>query len=388
MRILQVHTHYRQPGGEDRVVETEAKLLSGAGHEVRSHRASNPEGPQAAIPFLLAPWNPAAARKLRQAVEDFQPDVAHVHNTWFAMSPSVVAELKATGVPVVVTLHNYRAICSAATLFRDGRPCTDCVGSHVGHAVAHRCYRGSSAQSAVAAASIAVHKRRGTWRRDVDRFLALTEFGRQQHIAGGFPPERIEVKSNSVDEPGRRTLLPSESRTVLFVGRLSEEKGVDTLLDAWARRSRQLDLVVIGTGPLEASLRKRAPTSVRFLGSQTPEEVAEQMASARALVFPSICYEGQGLVALEAAAAGLPVVVSDHGAMTGLFAPHARELLFPPGDADALSRRLDALEGADHVDAQGAVARRCFEERYSHEVALGRLEQIYRDVSVISNDDR
>jgi len=144
---------------------------------------------------------------------------------------------------------------------------------------------------------------------------------------------------------------------------------------------------VIGTGPLEASLRQRAPTSVRFLGSQTPEEVAAQMASARALVSPS-CYEGQVLVALKAAASGLPMVVSNLGAMTGLFALHARELLFPHGDADALDRRLDALEDADLVDAQGTVARRCLEERYSHEVALEHMEQIYQEVSATSRGKR
>ena len=142
-------------------------------------------------------------------------------------------------------------------------------------------------------------------------------------------------------------------------------------------------------GPLEASLRQRAPTSVRFLHSQTLEGVAAQMGSARALVFPSICYEGQGLVALEAAAAGLLMVVSNLGAMTGLFALHARELLFPHGDADALDRRLDALEDADLVDAQGAVARRCFEEWYSHQVALERLkQQIYQEVSATSRGHR
>lgn len=388
MRILQLHTRYRQPGGEDRAAETEAQLLRGAGHEVRRHRASNPKGPQAAVPFLLAPWNPAAARRLREAVEDFQPDVAHVHNTWFSMTPSVFAELQTAGVPVVVTLHNYRAICAAATLFRDGAPCTDCVGSHVGHAVIHRCYRASTVQSAVAATTIAVHKRRGTWHRHVDRFLALTEFVRQQHIAGGFPPERIEVKSNSVDEPGPRRLPPSASRTILFVGRLSAEKGVDTLLDAWARRSRQLELVVIGTGPMEASLRQRASSSVRFLGVKTPEKVAAQMASARALVFPSVSYEGQGLVALEAAAAGLPTVLSDLGAMSGLFAPHSRELLFPAGDADALGHRLDALEDAALVDAQGVIARRCYEERYTHDVALRHLERVYMDVAATARRRR
>jgi len=193
---------------------------------------------------------------------------------------------------------------------------------------------------------------------------------------------------SSDSRPTKRMVLEAEGGRARRGKSTSTESDLTSLLDAWARLSRQLDLVVIGTGCLEASLRQRAPTSVRFLGSQTPEEVAAQMASTRALVFPSISYEGQVLVALEAAAAGLPMVVSNLGAMTGLFAPHAREMLFPHGDADALDRRLDALEDADLLDAQGAVARRCLEERYSHEVALERLEQIFQKVSATSRGHR
>lgn len=381
MRILQLHTHYRQPGGEDRAVATEASVLRQAGHEVLTHRATNPDGPRAALTFAAAVWNPAAGHQVRRLAAEFRPDVAHVHNTWFAMSPAVLPALHSAGIPVVVTLHNYRYVCSSANLFRDGAPCTDCVGTHPGHAVVHRCYRGSLPQSVVAAASNAVHDWRGTWQHDVDQFLALTEFGRQQFIAGGLPPERIAIKSNSVSDPGPRNHPPSASRTVVFVGRLSEEKGVDTLLDAWKAKKRELDLVVVGTGPLDTQLRQRAPASVRFLGAQSADSVAALMLSARALVFPSIGFEGQGLVALEAAAAGLPVIVSDLGAMTGLFEPYARELLFSPGDPDSLSGRLDALEDDAFIDSQGAIARRCFEDRYSHDVALERLERIYRELA-------
>jgi glycosyltransferase involved in cell wall biosynthesis len=381
MRILQVHTHYRQPGGEDAVVATEAALLRRAGHQVLTHRPENPVGPRAAAALAAAPWNEVQARAIARQVVRLRPDVVHVHNTWFATSAAVFRAVRRAGVPVVMTLHNYRLVCAAATLFRDGAPCTDCVGTHPWHGVEHACYRGSRPQSAIAAATIALHQRRGTWHRDVDRFIALTDFGRAQFITGGLPTERIVVKSNSVDDPGPRVLPPSASDVVICLGRLSAEKGLGGLLDAWSRAPARLRLVIVGTGPLEASLRARAPEGVEFLGALPPDDVAALLLRSRALVFPSMSFEGQGLVALEAAAAGLPVILSDHGAMSDLFSPGADELVFPPGDVDALAARLAQLDDDRFVDDHGRFTRRRFEERYTHATALERLEDTYRSVA-------
>jgi len=380
VRILQVHTHYRQPGGEDAVVDTEARLLRASGHDVLTWQEANPQGTGAVVSLAGAAWNPAAARRLRRAAERFRPDVAHVHNTWFAMSPAAITTLHRLEIPVVMTLHNYRLICAAATLYRDGAPCHDCVGTHPWHAVTHGCYRGSRIQSAVAAASMAVHAKRGTWHEEVDRFLALSEFGRQQVVAGGLPENKVLVKPNSVNDPGTRADPPSASRKVLFVGRLSEEKGVGGLLQAWSDISADLELLIVGAGPLEDQLRRIAPAGVTFTGRQPPAVVAELMLSARALVFPSTWYEGQPLTILEAAAAGLPVVLSDLGAMPEVFAPNAEELLFSAGDRSQLAERLDRLTANDFVDHYGTLTRQLFESRYTHEVALQRLEKIYASV--------
>jgi len=296
------------------------------------------------------------------------------------MSPAAIATLHRLSIPVVMTLHNYRLICAAATLYRDGAPCHDCVGTHPWHAVTHGCYRDSRLQSAVAAASMAVHAKRGTWQEEVDRFLALSEFGRGQVVAGGLPEAKVVVKPNSVGDPGARAHPPSTSRTVLFVGRLSEEKGVGGLLQAWSDVTGDLELLIVGAGPLEAQLRRSAPPGVTFTGRQPPEAVAELMLSARALVFPSTWYEGQPLTILEAAAAGLPVVLSDLGAMPEVFAPDADELLFSAGDRTQLVERLGRLKANDFVDLYGALTRQHFEQRYTHEVALQRLESIYESV--------
>jgi hypothetical protein len=190
MRILQVHTLYREEGGEDAVARAEAELLRRAGHELVPFIAHNPEATvPAAASLLVSAWNPVVARRIRAVAEQVRPDVAHVHNTWFALSPSVIAALGAAGVPVVMTLHNYRLLCVNASLFRDGRPCEDCVGTHPWHGVRHRCYRGSAGGSAAVAAAISVNRLLGTWQRHVRLFLALNEFARERFIRGGLPPE-------------------------------------------------------------------------------------------------------------------------------------------------------------------------------------------------------
>jgi glycosyltransferase involved in cell wall biosynthesis len=382
LRILQIHTYYRQSGGEDHVVHTDEALLRQAGHDVHTYRVGNPDDASAAAAFALAAWNGRAARQIRTFAEQVQPDLIHVHNTWFALSPAVFASLGQLGVPVVLTLHNYRLVCAAATLFRDGAPCHDCLGTHPWHAVRHRCYRDSTLTSAVAAGTIAVHQRRQTWQRDVSAFIAPSDFARERFIEGGLPGDRIVVKLHSVADPGPRTSPPSASRTVLFVGRLTEEKGIITLLEAWRRRPPPgLELAVVGTGPLEAELRRAVPEGVRFLGRQPNQVVLSLMLEARALVFPSLSYEGaRPLTPIEAAAAGLPVLLSDLGSMTEMFSPGADDLLVPPGDIAAFGAGLAMLADDAVVDHYGAHTRRTFEANHQHDVALRRLEQIYRSV--------
>lgn len=381
MRILQVHNRYLQPGGEDVAVATEARILRDAGHHVTTFEVRNPAAARAAVAHLTAaPWNPRAAERIQEEVRRQRPDVVHVHNTWYVLTPAVLSAVRATGAPVVVTLHNYRTVCAAATLFRDGAPCTDCVGGTAWPGIRHRCYRGSVVQSAVAATTIDLHRARRTWHRDVDRFLTLTEFGREVHAAAGLPAERIVVKSNSTDDPGPRRRPPSASSQVVYVGRLTEEKGIRDLLAAWRGRPARLELVVVGDGPLRAELEASAPPGVRFVGARDKPWVTRLLLEARALVFPSIWYEGQGLVALEAAAAGLPVTHPELGAMADLFAPDAGALTYRPRDPADLTAALERLGDDRHVDVHGRLTRRRFEERYTHEVARTTLEATYEAV--------
>jgi glycosyltransferase involved in cell wall biosynthesis len=382
MRILQIHTRYRYEGGEDAVARAEATLLAEAGHEVVPFIAENPSrpGPTAAA-MLTSAWNPLAARTLRAVATRVRPDVAHVHNTWFALTPSVVAALDAMGVPVVMTLHNYRLLCVNASLFRDGRPCEDCVGTHPWHGVQHRCYRDSVASSAAVAASISVNRLLGTWHRHVRLFLALNDFARERFVSGGLPPDRVWVKANSVADPGRRPGPPSDSRTVLFVGRLTPEKGLGVLLEAWRRLGRAgLELVVVGDGPMRAELERRSPAGVRFLGRLEPAAVHQWMLHSRVLVFPTRLYEGQPLSVLEAFAAGLPVLASRLGGNVELIGCVGDDWLVPAHDPAALAERLATL-GDDRLDQAGARARRIYEQRFTGPRNLQVLEAAYRQAS-------
>lgn len=378
LRVFQVHNRYRQAGGEDTVVAREAALLRSAGHNVAEYRTSNPDRVVAAgLTLLAAPWNPGAARRLRLVAEEHRPDVIHIHNTWWALSPASVRVLAKLDVPIVMTLHNYRLLCVNAMLFRDGKPCEDCVASHPWHGVKHACYQDSWAASVISAATIDLHRRMRTWDM-VDALLPLTEFARSRFLAGGFPPDKLRVKPNFVVDPGPRHSNPSESKMVVVVGRVSAEKGIQTLVEAWRRAAPTgLELVVIGDGPLRQELEINPPLSVRFLGSVSSAEVADYMLRARALVFPSVIYEGQPMVLLEGLAAGLPLVVSSIGGIPETVHDDQAAVFAEAGDADSWATALSRLGDDDWVDQAGRVARGVFEARYTPEQVLGELIDVY-----------
>lgn len=383
MRILQIHAPYRNHGGEDVVVRDEAIMLRAAGHEVDEYRVPNPRGhAQTFTALAFAPWNPAAASEVRGAAKRFRPDVVHVHNTWFRLSPSVPSAVHDLGVPVVMTLHNYRLLCVNGLLFREGRVCEDCVGTHPWRGVWHRCYRGSGPLSAIAASTIAVSRARHTWDQGIDRFIAPSAFTAAKIAAGGIAMEKITVKPHGVEDPGRRLDLASRSSTVLFVGRLSPEKGVSVLLDAWERiMPTSLQLLVVGDGPQREFLQRRYTTGVRFLGWREREEVRRLMLTSRALVFTSIWYESFALTVVEALAAGLPVLAAGLGAAGDVVQTLGPEWLVPSADADGWAAALRHLETTETLDLVGRRARDLFESNYTLQHSLTGLLNIYAEVA-------
>ena len=380
LRVLQVHNRYRQAGGEDAVAAAEADLLRDCGHSVIEHQVTNPSGGVAAAASLAAaPWNPASAREMRRAIRAYAPDVAHVHNTWFTLSPSVFPALSRAGVPVVMTLHNYRLVCANALLFRDGRPCRDCVGRSSWPGVRHRCYRDSIVPSAAAAATISINRARGTWVKAVDRFIAPSHGLRETLITGGLPADRIVVRPHAVADSGRRAQPPSASSTVLYAGRISDEKGLEVLLDAWARTHPPgLELVVAGDGPRRQELERRGVDGVRFAGWLPPEAVRELMHTSRALAFPSLCFEVFPATIVEAMAAGLPVIASAHGGPAEIVGSIGSDWLAAPGDVASWAAALERLVDDERLDRAGARGRELYEAQYAPERGVASLLDVYR----------
>jgi len=336
MNILLAHNFYLQPGGEDECVAAEAAMLKANGHNVIRYDVHNEE--TATMPYFnLAArtlWSKVAYRDLTELFRIHRPQIAHFHNIFPLISPSAYYAARRQSVRVVQTVHNFRLLCANALLYRDGFVCEDCLGRSVGWSgLARRCYRGSFAASGGITAMTAVHRAMGTWARSVDMYIALTEFARLKLIEGGLPAERIAVKSNFVHPdsgPG-----PGRGGYGLFVGRLSVEKGLETLIGAWRQLRSPVPLKIVGDGPLSGVVRAACARNplIEWLGRQPRDEVDRLMGDAAVLIQPSQCYETFGRVIVEGYARGIPVIASRHGAMAELVSDGRTGFLFTPGDA-------------------------------------------------------
>lgn len=381
MKILQIHNSYLHDGGEDRVVRVEAAALEGAGDEVVVAHTANPNrfGAQSAS-YALAPWNPKSARWITEMVDRHAPDLAHVHNTWYRLTPSVITALKRQAVPVVMTVHNYRMMCANAVFFRDGSPCTDCLGRQPWRSVVHRCYRDSAAQSLIAAGTIALNRAMKTWEHGVDRFVVSTRFVEDRLIDAGFPRDRIRLVPHLVPDAGPRPHPPSASPTVVYVGRIDHGKGLETVFEAWRSVPEPLELLVVGDGPLRTSLEALKVPRVRFLGWQDRVNVERIMRTSRAMVFPSVYYETLGLSLAEALAAGLPVIAGSVGTRPEILGNDGAGWLVGPTDADMWEEALRALADDDAVDQAGTAARSRYESAFAPALALQGLRAVYREL--------
>ena len=386
-RVLSVHCYYREPGGEDTVFEAEASLLAAHGHAVETFVRRNADLPVGTAGQKVAAaaqtiWARQASRELAGAIDGFRPDVVHVHNTFQRLSPAVYRTCKRMGVPVVQTLHNYRYGCVAATLFRDGHPCEDCVGRPVPWpGVAHACYRDSRIESAVTAAMTTVHRSAGSWAM-VDRYIAPTAFAKSRFVDMGLPAGRLTVKPHVIPvDPGPRPPGASGDH-LLYAGRLTADKGLQVLLDA-AARCPDVPVVIAGDGPLRAQVQDRTVTlpHVRLVGQQSRADLATLMAAARAVVVPSQLYETFGMVAAEAHAHAVPVIATAGGALADVVVDGETGWLFPRGDAGALAGLLRrAWDAPDQLVQMGLAGRRRFETLWSPAAGYRALTAVYAEV--------
>ncbi|OQW76909.1 MAG: hypothetical protein BVN35_05650 [Proteobacteria bacterium ST_bin11] len=382
-KVLFVHNYYQQAGGEDAVVASECELLRAHGHEVELWRVDNKDLSGSVLGKVKAALSTSYSRasltialdKLRR----FKPDLVHVHNFFPQVSPSIFDACMQEGVPVVQTLHNYRLICPGAMLLRDGKVCELCIRGTPYQAALYDCYRGSKLGSLVVAHMVSQHRQLGTWQHKVGRFIALTDFAKSKFVEAGFPVDKIVVKPNFLYDPFQSSTIPKEvekSAYALFVGRISVEKGIDTMLNAWSFLSDECLLKVAGVGPLQEELKDKK--NILALGRQDATQVSNLMRQAAYLVLPSEWYEGFPLVLVEAFAHGLPVLASRLGSMADIIRDGETGLLFTPGDPNDLASKAKwLLENPQQRQRLGANARSIFLEKYTAERNYFELMGVY-----------
>lgn len=376
MRILLVHNYYQQTGGEDVVVEAETGLLCKHGHTVELYSRHNDElidikAAQAALDTI---WSIRTSNEISCMIGKFRPDIIHVHNTFPLISPSLYWAARSAAVPVVQTLHNFRLMCLNAMFLRAGRVCEDCLGRWPWRGVAHECYRESFTASAVIAGMLTMNRVLRTYRNKLTRYIALTEFCRRKFIEGGLPADRITVKPNFVDHAAMNV---NDRHGLLYVGRLSKEKGLSTLAQAMGLLPR-VPVRIVGEGNEAGSLS--AIPGVTLLGALEKPYIVREMCKARALVVPSIWYETFGMVVIEAFSCGLPVVASRIGALGELIEDGVTGLLFEPDDAQDLADKMRwVMDNPERVAEMGLQAREEYEAKYTPEKNYEQLIAIYED---------
>ena len=374
-----MHSRYKpgQVSGENRVVADEARLLSQAGHSVDLWDPLHGED-LGKLDLVRtgsdAVWSRSASRMVRNRIRERRPDVVHIHNMFPLLSPAVIRAAHKAGVPVVCTLNNYRLLCLPAIFLRDGQPCELCLGHVPWQGVRHGCYRGSKAASAAIATSLTLHRGIGTFD-EVSLYLAATRFVRDKHIEGGFDPAKIRVKPNFAWTAPRRQ---GPGDYFLFVGWLAPEKGAALLVDIWEPSFGRL--LIRGDGPQEAELRARASPQIEFVGRLEHEALQGLVAGARAVLVPSLSFEGLPRTITEAFAAGVPVIASRVGAIPEVVEDDISGLLVqdPEGWGSAVARLMDHATSL----RLGAGAYAVWQDRLGPERGLADLEAAYRDVTL------
>lgn len=378
MRVVIVHNHYQQPGGEDVVVEQESQLLTRHGVIVRQYLRSNADIPNSAD-FALAVqtvWSRRTAREISSLIREFRPDIIHAHNTFPLISPSLYATGARHGVPIVQTLHNFRLFCLQAMFLRKGAICEDCMHVFPWRGIVRKCYRNSTAASSAVAAMIAFHRALRTYDRYIARYIAPSAFCREKLIEAGFPEEKLVTKPNFANPPPFRS--PDPRNGALFVGRLSIEKGIAVL--SKAAREAGIHVTVFGAGPEETMLARSGQFDL--LGWADSQTMMARMQQSAYLVMPSIGYETFGLPVIEAFACSLPVIASRLGALAELVDDGRTGLLFEPGDPGDLARKLRWAEThPKEMRRMGEAAHVEYELKYSPEKNYAQLMDIYHDAA-------
>lgn len=389
MKILIVHNRYQQRGGEDTVVAAEQWLLRSYGHEVELLEADNDHirsGVSSGLAAVQSIYSFNGKRKMREALQKKRPDLVHVHNFFPTLSPSIFVACSEAKIPVVHTLHNYRIQCAVNSLYRAGQICEECVESRSFlPAVRHGCYRSSRAGSVIVGLTMALHDQMGTWSSRVSAYIALTSFAAAKMGRFRIPPEKIFVKPNFASDRG---IGDHDGTYALFAGRLTPEKGLQTILDADAAGALCMDVVIVGDGPMRPALEQAAArrgSRLKLKGFVGPDEMLGWMKSARALLMTSLWYEGDPMVVIEAFSVGLPVIASSISNTAATVRAEQAGLIYSAGDSIEFSAALQKL-ASDNVAARlmSQNARNYYLATHTPEKNYARLMEIYAHAARIA----
>jgi glycosyltransferase involved in cell wall biosynthesis len=390
VKILLVQNSHRSgsSSGDDGVYEREAALLQRYGHEVSRYNPSNDDFDSQGLPGKLSvalqiPWSFSSARRIREIVRIEKPDIAHVHNFFPLISPSVYYALKAAGVPLVQTLHDFRFLCAMAFFMRDGRICEECRGGSVFRSIRYGCFKESRMQTIPVALMLKLHQKLNTFKEKIDAYICLTESQRKIFSDSGFAEEKLYVKPNFVEdtyEPGGN----GRGEYVVFIGRLGEEKGLRTLIAAW-RALPEVPLKIIGDGPDAEACKKLVGSlkiqNIEFLGFKPHQDCMKILDGSRFLVMPSICYETFGMVIVEAFSRAKPVIASNLGAMADIVKDNETGLLYTAGGAGQLADKVRQLwNSPGDCAGMGMTARKEYQAKYTPEKNYEMLMNIYDTV--------
>lgn len=381
MKILIVHNYYQIAGGEDGVLENEVELLKNGGHNIISYTVNNEYITSffnKLFTLIGGPFSFSSYRKFLKVLVKELPDVVHIHNYFPLLSPSIFYACNKLNIPVVHTLHNYRAVCPTALLMHDGKVEERSIKKTAWWAVSNKVYRNSYVGSLSLTVMVELHKKMGTWQTKVDRFIALTEFARQKYIEAGWPADKIAVKPNFIADPFTgASSLDKKGGYALFVGRLSEEKGIDILFDAF--KKVDFPLKVIGEGPLKEFVEENSNENLVFLGRKEKGDVLELVKNSSFIIMPSIWYEGFPMVLVEAFACGTPALVSKLGSMEEIINDGTTGFHFEAGDPNDLAAKVQwMIDNPDAAHEMGANARAEYLAEYTPDKNYEMMIDIYQ----------
>lgn len=393
MRILQVHNRYKTTGGEWTVFNQEHELLKER-HEVDQFVIKNIDHldtlTKKAKLIFKTHYNQHSKLLIKEQLQKKEYDVMHVHNFFPLLTPSIFEAAREAGVPSVMSLHNYRLIHPNGLMYHKGKIDHRSILGSAYNCVWDGVYRGSRLQTAVAAHMIEYHRKKGTWNRYPTAFVALSKFSKNKFVEGGLPADRIFIKPNFLIDPCIKyddlEISSEKINRFLFVGRISNEKGIEDLIRCWMERSIPAELWIAGDGPLMKKMQKKSKgeKSIKWLGQCEKKEVLKLLSNSKALLFPTKCYEGMPLIILEAMSMGCPVISSDIGNPKNMIDHKFNGLLFEPGKMADLYKNISwIISNPKNSRKLGENSRKKYEELYTPEKNYNTLLSIYENVAEI-----